>query len=93
MSTALNPVSLAAVEISEDDANDVLALALAPLPMTVANIKAASKALTVDATQKKSVMIKGCAEYLLNEGAVTASVNEGKLNFALADDILLPLNK
>ena len=51
LSTALYPVCLTAVEISKDDANDVLALALALLPMIVANIKAASKALTVDAIQ------------------------------------------
>ena len=86
-------ISFAAVEISDDDANDVLALALAPLPMTVANIKAASKALTIDASQKKSLMIKGCAEYLLNEGAVTARLTEGKLEFDLEIDILLQLKR
>ena len=54
-----------------DNATTVLGLAMTPLPLTVRNIKAASILLRVDNTHKSSAMISSCAEYLINESALT----------------------
>ena len=59
---------------SDEAANNtttVLGLAMTPLPLTVRNIKAASILLRVDNTHKSSAMISSCAEYLINESALT----------------------